>query len=445
MTELRPYQQEAIAKVRASMRAGHKRVVLVLATGAGKTKCASDIVRQAIDRGSRVLWMAHRTELVDQAATTLHKLGLSVGVLASSSVWPVDLEAPVQVASIQTLVARDVVRPPAQLIIWDEAHHCAEAAEQWSSLLQAYPEAHVLGLTATPERGDGTGLAPMFTDLVVGASVRQLTEMGHLVPCEVVRPSTWLKAKRMEGNPLAQEPLAAYLEHASGRQGFLFARTVEEAKRYAVEFTSSGIRAECIHAGTPAEVRAAALDGFREGTIRMLSNVYVMTEGTDLPMASACILARGAGTAGMFLQMVGRVLRPAPRKKDALLVDLQGVSHVWGMPEDERLFKLDGKAILKAGAVCRVCGQLIAGYPCACGYAPELGDGGGGGSDITGDKLEKFARMIAQSPEQRRQTFERWIAAARLKGHKLRSVGYKWKAVYGTEVGLEPWFRGWPT
>ena len=444
VSQLRPYQLAAIDKVRASMRAGHMRVCLTVPTGGGKTIIGADIVRSAIGRGSRVVWLAHRTELVDQACATLHRMGLEIGALAASSVWPVNMTAPVQVASIQTLVARDTVRPAADLIVWDECHHAGEAAEEWVKLLDAYPKARVLGLTATPERGDGTGLAPIFSDLVVGVSVRQLTTDGHLVPCEVVRPDTWLRAGKQAGNPLAQEPLAAYLEHAPGRQGFLFARSVEEAQRYAAEFTASGIRTVAIHAGTPAEARAAALVGFRDGTVRMLSNVYVMTEGTDLPMASVCILARGAGTAGAFLQMVGRILRPAPRKTGALLIDLQGISHVHGMPEDERLFRLEGKAILKAGTVCRVCGQPIISYPCACGYEPELRESEGGGTEITGDKLAKFSRMIQQGPEQRRQTFERWLSAAKLKGHKPRSVGYKWRGVYGTPIEQEPWWRGWP-
>ena len=441
----RDYQLAARRGVYASWRAGHLRVVLVVPTGGGKTFIASLVVLDAVAKSHRVLWLVHRVELADQACATLAKAGLEVGCLCATSVWPVNRNAPVQVATVQTLLARPDVRPDAELIVVDECHHMGEGAEEWVKLLAAYPNARVLGLTATPERGDGTGLAPLFTDLVVGVSVRELTGSGHLVPCEVVRPDTWLKAKRATGNPLAQEPLAAYLEHASGRQGFLFARSVDEAQRYADEFTRSGVRTACVHAGTGADDRAAALAGFRDGTVRMLSNVYVMTEGVDLPQASVCLLARGAGTAGTFLQMVGRVLWPSPRKTSALLLDLQGVSHVWGMVEDERMFRLDGRGILKAGSVCRVCGQPLAAYPCeSCGFAPELGDTLGAQSEITGDKLAKFARMIAQASAASR-AFDRWVAAARLKGHKIRSVGYRWKGVYGTPVEQEPWWGGWPT
>ena len=446
--ELRPYQLAAIDAVRASMRRGHSRVVLVVPTGGGKTVIGAEIVRSAVAKGKRAVWLAHRTELVDQAVATLVRLGLDVGALSATSVFPVKLDAMVQVASIQTLVAREAVRPPADLIVWDECHHAGESAEEWVKLLDAYPMVHVLGMTATPERGDGTGLAPIFTDLVVGVTVRKLTTDGFLVPCEVVRPNSWLKANRATGNPLAQDPLAAYLEHAHGQQGFLFARTVEEATEYARAFTASGVRSVCIHAGTTADERAIALTAFRDGHVRILCNVYVFTEGTDLPMAQVCILARGASTAGTFLQMVGRVLRPSSRKKSATLIDLQGVSHIHGMPEDERLYRLTGKAICVAEAVCKVCGSLLDGgaYPCAeCGFAPEAGDREGGGTEITHDPLAKFARKIAEGPEQRRETFGRWVAAARAKGHKIRSVGYKWKFVYGAAVESEPWWAGWPS
>ena len=439
--ELRKYQADAIDLVRASMRRGHTRVVLVIPTGGGKTVIASEIARRAIAKGSRVVWLAHRTELVGQAARTLSALGLHVGLVAASI--KADPAAPVQVASIQTLVARETVRPQANLIVADECHHLAEASETWVRVLDAYPKVHVLGLTATPERGDGTGLAPIFTDLVVGVTVRQLTMTGHLVPCEIVRPDRWLKIRGRTGNPLAQPPLDAYREHAEGRQGILFATTVEEAQAYAEDFSAAGIRSVCVHAQTPADERAQAIALFRDGVVRVLTNVYVFTEGTDLPMASVCLLARGAGHAGGLLQMVGRVLRPAPGKKSALLIDLQGVTHLHGVPEDERLYRLTGKAMAVAGQVCLKCGAPIDSYPCmACGYAPQAQDLSS--TEILNEPLQKFARKIAESPQQRRETFHRWVAAARAKGYNIRSVGHKWKGVYGSTVESEPWWTRWP-
>jgi DNA repair protein RadD len=439
----RPYQYEAIENVRKAMRRGHARVVLVMPTGSGKTITGAEVVRSAIQRGKRVIWLAHRTELIDQACATLQRLGLDVGAISPSSAWPAKRSAAIQVASIQTLVARGTVRPPADLIVWDECHHCGESAEEWVALLDAYPMVHVLGLTATPERGDGTGLGPIFGEIVVGITVRQLIAMHDadpsvgLVPCDVIRPDSWLKAGRQSGNPLAQSPLDAYREHACRMQGFLFAPTVSEAEEYARQFSAVGIPSVCVHAKTADDQRSAAIAMFRTGRVKMLMNVFVFTEGTDLPMAQVCILARGAGTAGGFLQMVGRVLRPAPGKSSALLLDLQGVSHVHGMPEDERLYRLTGKAIVRAGQVCKVCSSPMESYPCPqCGYAPEpdLEGNDRGATEITGDPLVKFARKIAEGPEQRWETLVRWLRAAKFRGHKASSVRYKWRHVYQAEV-----------
>ena len=294
----------------------------------------------------------------------------------------------------------------------------------------------IVGLTATPERGDGAGLAPLFNGLVVGASVGELVSAGHLVSCDVLRPTRVLK-----NGQIAQDPLAAYREHgqdgARPRQAILFARTVEEAEGYAASFSSAGFRAECITAMTRPDVREMALEAFRRGLVRVICNVYVLTEGTDLPNAEVCILARGAGTAGIFVQMVGRVLRPHPGKREALLLDLRGVTHVHGRPEDERSYALEGRGITVAAAsVCAVCSApLGGGYPCAeCGYTPTQTEAAK--TEVTGDPLVKFARMREQGDDERARVLRRWVKNALDKGHKPTSVRYKWRAVYGEDLSM---------
>ena len=444
--KLRAYQSELIRLAYADMRAGRTRVVLVGPTGSGKTCIGSEVVRQGVERGRSVIWLVHRRELVDQTCAEISELGLEVGAIAASSAWPVRPGAPVQVASVQTLASRESIRPPAHLLVWDECHHAGEAAAEWIKVLDAYPGIPMLGLTATAERGDGTGLAPIFTGIVqIPALSRQLIAEGHLVQCEVDRPSSWLKSRRQAGNPLAQDPVDRYLEIGGGRPGFLFARSVDESEAYAARLRERGVNAVSVSDRTSADERAAAIAGFRAGSVQMLCNVYVFTEGTNLTRASCCVLACHPSTAGGFLQRVGRVLRPHAGKRDALLIDCGGVSHVWGMPEDERLWRLEGKACVRLGAKCGVCGQPIEDYPCPnCGYAPEPEERDGGESEILNEPMAKFARKIAEGPQQREQTFDCWVAAARLKGWKLRSVGHKWRAVYGTPIEQEPWWRGWP-
>jgi superfamily II DNA or RNA helicase len=176
---LRDYQLEAIERVRMLMWQGARRVVLVMPTGSGKTKTCSEIVRRAVAGGRRALWLAHRSELIDQAADALTAEGLTVGAICATASTPPNPFAPVQVASPQTLRNREL--PPADIIVADEAHHFAEAAESWAALLARYPEALVVGPTATPERGDGCGLEGSFDAIAVGATIDQLTADGYLL------------------------------------------------------------------------------------------------------------------------------------------------------------------------------------------------------------------------------------------------------------------------
>jgi superfamily II DNA or RNA helicase len=428
---LRDYQDAAIDRVREQMHQGRRRVVLVMPTGAGKTRTCAEIVRRAVDGGRRALWLGHRSELVDQACETLTRLGLTVGAMCATAATPPNPFAPTQVASVQTLLARNA-RPPADVIIADEAHHFAAASEEWSALLRAYPDALVIGATATPERGDGCGLEGTFDALVTGATVNQLTGLGHLVPCEIMRP-----AKPLAPGELAQNPVDAYVEHAQGRLAIVFARSVKLAEDYTAEFRMRGIEARVLTAETPWAERRLVIEAFRRGAIRVLVNVFVLTEGFDAPETSCCILARGAGSAGMFLQMVGRILRPAPGKTDAVLLDLRGVSHDHGRPEDDREYSLDGKGIrLKdPNSYCPVCGApKERGESCAsCGYVPS-GEDAQKPDKIVGEPLVKFAAKRAENDDQRFETLVRWMRDAKRKGYKPGYVRAKWKAVYG--IGL---------
>lgn len=430
MNALWPHQTRGIDLCRESYARGNRRIVLQLPTGAGKTRCAVEVISRAVERGKRVPFLAHRTELIAQCYKTMRAAGLHVGAISAKLPELADASAPVQVASLQTLLARGS-RPPADLIVIDECHHISEGAEYWSSILDAYAGVRVLGLTATPERSDGMGLAPIFEDLIQVIGVRELTEFGTLVPCEVIRPSMYLKQKGVTGNVLAIDPVEAYFKHVDGQQGFVFGATVPECQDYARRLEERGIIARCVHAKTPSDERAAILDGFLAGRVRVLTNVFVFTEGTDLPMASACILARGCGTAGLFLQMVGRVLRAANGKRGATLVDLPGITHIHGMPEDDRVWQLEGRACIRSCMKCRVCSRPLVEYPCVCGA--EAPDGSGGADEqaiIANVPLEKYARMIAQGPQQRYETLERWLRIAATKKQNPRAVVHKWKAVY---------------
>lgn len=326
MIELRPYQQRAIADVRAAYRRT-KRVLLVAPTGFGKTATASALITWAVAKGRRVVFAVHRREIVRDTLRRLEGAGVPCGLVMAGERAS---DAPVQVCSVQTLVAR-AAAPPADLIVWDEAHHCA--ADTYREIAAQYPRAWHLGLTATPERADGVGLRDAFDELVVGATVRELQEQGYLAECDVIAPDTRRDA-------LAMEPTAAWEKYAEGRPTVVFHRTVEESLRFA-----RGLGSLCAHIdGSMGRAhRDAQLDSFARGRVQVLSNVYVLTEGWDAPRAKVCILARGCGSPGTYLQMVGRVLRRAGDER-ALVVDLAGVTHEHGLPDEDREYSLDGIA-----------------------------------------------------------------------------------------------------
>lgn len=432
---LRAYQIDAIERVRALMWAGMRRVVLVMPTGAGKTLTCGELARRVVVDRRRVLWLAHRSELVDQACDALTRLGLQVGAQCSTATAPPNPFARVQVASVQTLLARGE-RPPADLIVADEAHHFAAAAEQWAALLSAYPNALIVGPTATPERGDGCGMSGCFDGLVVGATVGDLTRDGYLVPCELLRPD-----KPLAPGQLARDPVDAYLEHGSARPAVVFARSVPLAEQYAAGFQAAGISARALSNETPWGERRDAIAAFRRGELQVLTNCYVLTEGFDAPELSCVVVARGCGSAGMYLQMVGRALRPAAGKSDALVLDLRGVSHEHGLPSDERTYDLDGRGIrLKdPNSYCPVCGAAKEpGEACAsCGYVPS-GEDTAKPDKITGDKLRPYHRLRQTDDDVKRaERLARWIADARRRGYRDGWWRAKFAAVYGTGPSAE--------
>lgn len=244
-------------------------------------------------------------------------------------------------------------------------HNCHHvAARTWASIAAHYADAHLLGMTATPQRGDGKALGDIFDDLVVGSTIRDLIALGHLVPCRA-----WAPSDVLESGELALSPAEAYAQHGRGERAVIFCSTVEQAGETADELTASGVPCAVVH-GTMRD-RATTLARFRTGELRAIANVHVLTEGWDDPGVSVCILARKFGHAGTFLQAVGRVLRPAPGKTHASLVDLCGSVLQHGTPDAERAYSLDGKAIAavdrEAIRQCSTCGAVFLAADVAAG------------------------------------------------------------------------------
>lgn len=355
----RDYQNRAHRRVRECW-AEHRSVCLVSPTGSGKTAMGSMHVTDTVRAGGRVLWLAHTRELIRQACDRLQGAPICPGMLP-------DPTNPVQVATVQTLLARDL-RPPADLLVLDEGHHYAETAAEFSRVRKHYGQARILGLTATPERQDGSPLGDVFSSMVVAASYSELLNAGHLAECVVYAPpsdhaeSGW-----------AMDPIAAYERYAEGSQALVFLDRVQRCREWAARFVDAGVSAHVIEANTPSDERDEALARYASGRCRVLLNVACLTEGVDLPSARTVILGRCPSHPSLYLQIVGRVLRPHPDKPHALLIDLVDATSTHGYPTEDREYSLTGEAIQRSKtasiSTCLTCGAV---YPAAA-KCPQCG------------------------------------------------------------------------
>jgi superfamily II DNA or RNA helicase len=431
---LRDYQERALVACRRAYRGGAKGVVLVMPTGTGKTRTGVGAIARHL--GTRippahVVWIAHRQELCEQAWDALADAGIPARVVGDGVGRFGDDEGDVTVAMIQTLVAREL-RPEASFVVYDEVHHAAAA--EYRDVVAHYEKLGVprLGLTATPERGDGRGLGRAGWDAIItGISVAEATERGYLVPCEIERP-----ARRLRARTVAQRPVDAWLEYARGRRTIVFAPNLESASQFVAEFAALGIAADLVWGTMPAARRVSVLEGHRGGLFPVLVNVGVLTEGYDDPAVSCVILARGCGSAGLYLQMVGRGLRPAPGKTDCVVIDLLGTSHDHGLPDDPRFYSLDGKGIRRTQTddlrFCQLCGCPLDAGVSEC---PECGREVQGSSyvpDVVHAPLVRYARKRSEGAVERAATLARWLRDARNEGHKPGRAMMKYKGVYGS-------------
>jgi DNA repair protein RadD len=356
---LRPYQLELVNRVREAYR-GTRSVLMQLPTGGGKTATAAELISLSVAKGKRVVFAAHLDALLDDTSDRLTEAGIAHGIVQADR--PTDATAPVQVCSLATLHHRGEA-PPADLVILDECRRAAAAGVR--GVLDRYPKARLLGLDATPERGDGQPLGDTFERMVCGPSVAWLTTAGHLVPAGVLSPPS-----PTEGG-LAMDPVEAYAKHAPGSRALIFCTTVAEAEDVARRLPVS---AQTVLGETPRDIRRAVRERVTLGELRVLVGCSAFLEGFDLPAIEAVILARAFGTCSSFLQGVGRGLRPSPAtgKRECLVVDLTGAAVLHGLPADERVWSLTGAAVQRSASAlvplarCLACFAVFHAGPARC-------------------------------------------------------------------------------
>ena len=353
MLTLRPYQETLINDARISLRE-HRRIILQAPTGAGKTAITVFMMSRAAEQGKKAMFIVHQNELLSQTSRALWKQKLEHGMIASGKVIS---RLPVQVASVQTLVNRLplVIKP--DLIIIDEAHR--SAASTYQKVLEYYPDAMVIGLTATPQRTDGKGLDDLFNAIVTGPTIKQLMDAGYLSKYEIFAPAIaadFSTVKTTAGDynkgdlesaldkpTITGDAVRHYKQLTPGKRCVVMCATIKHAEHVAERYNDAGVPAACIDGSMTNAEREKVLQQFAAGELLVITNVQLLIEGVDIPSIEVVQWLRPTKSLIVYLQGIGRGLRPAQGKDKLVILD-----HVenWlrhGLPCDERQWSLDGK------------------------------------------------------------------------------------------------------
>jgi superfamily II DNA or RNA helicase len=359
MLESRPYQDEALQAIEKEWSNGIQRTAVVLPTGMGKTVVFARLIKDLSHLG-RALVLVHRDELARSAMQKIHSVApeLKIGMVKAERN---DVDADVIIGSVQTLARkarREQIHNVAMIIV-DEAHHAAartyvEILEHFGSfgLVEGEPSegdfqytgwTPTVGFSATLARDDHRGLGKIWQSVAYQKSILYGIGKGYLADVkakQIVLDDLDLGDVKVSRGDYQEDDLGrallginagpkiaeAWLDHAGKRQGFLFTPNVATAHQFASDFERAGIPNAVITGATPVERRLEHYSDFQLGKIQALVNCMVLTEGFDMPQAEVACIARATRSRNLYVQMAGRVLRPWPGKRDALLLDVVGVT-----------------------------------------------------------------------------------------------------------------------
>ena len=377
--KLRDYQQAAKDDIYREWNSGKRYPLAVLPTGAGKTVLFASVIHDHAQRPTCAI--AHRKELVSQISLALAREGVIHGIIGPQSTVKdicrlharevgtvmFDPNSPCKVAGIDTLVRRyDELKSWAdQVHLWvtDEAHHLLKG-NKWGKGVEMFRNARGLGVTATPIRADGKGLAAwndgIFDSLIVGPSMRELINRGFLTDYRIFAPPSDLDVstvsigadgdykkpqlkKAVKESHIVGDVVDHYIRIANGKLGITFATDVETATEIAAQYRAKGVTAEVVDAKTPLKVRTEILERFKNRQILQLVNVDLFGEGFDLPAVEVVSFARPTMSFGLYVQQFGRSLRIMPGKTEALIIDHVGNVVKHGLPDKERIWSLEGR------------------------------------------------------------------------------------------------------
>ena len=351
--KLRPYQEDLIDKTRQALRR-NKRVLMQAPTGAGKTAITVYMMSRAAEAGKTSVMAVHQNELLTQTSKALWAGKLEHGMIASGRTRSY---MAAQVASVQTWVRRMDQYSEPDLIIIDECHR--SAASTYQKILEEYPNAMVIGLTATPSRTDGKGLDGTYQELVQGPTIRQLIDAGYLCDYEIFAPPSPLDLsdvktkmgdfdkKQLEHEvdkpTITGDAVATYKKHANGKRAAVMCVSIRHAEHVMESYNAAGIPAEMLEGKMTNKEREAVINRLRSGETLVVTAVNLLIEGLDVPSLEVIQWLRPTQSLIVFMQGNGRGFRVSDGKEKLIILDQVGNWKRHGLPDDDREWTLEGR------------------------------------------------------------------------------------------------------
>ncbi len=454
---LRPYQSKLIEDTAEAARQ-HKRVLVQLPTGGGKSIIFAELIRRAKEKGRDTLFLVHRRELIYQAAAHLERVGVQAGIImAGEPYYP----AQVQLASRDTLSRRlgrmDLGR--FGLVVYDEVHHAPSKTSM--QILSRINGAHVIGFTATPIRKGGQLLGDVFDAMVCGPTIPELQSQGFLCGTEYMSlPPPDLSEVETSGGDYTEKGLqekavpqliGGVVDHYmsyGGKKGIIFSCGQKHSHYLREDFARHGREAIVIDSRTKKDERESLEASYRASGEGILINCGIFTEGYDVPDCDTLVLARPMKSLCLYLQMAGRGLRPGPGKR-LLIIDHGANVYRHGFVEDAREWSLEKSKPkdmieqeqserIKRYAACPECGSMIMGKVChTCGH------------EVTNFEIARNVRelkncglrLVEKKIKARKAptaTLAHWNAITlycALKGWRIGTAAHRFKARFG----ILPW------
>ena len=441
MMQLRPYQAEAKDAILQEWSMGHQRTLLVLPTGCGKTVVFAKVAEEQVSKGGRVLIMAHRGELLTQAADKLKAATGLDSVLEKAESTCLGSTVPVTIGSVQSLaqVSR-LARFPEDYftdIIVDEAHHCL--SDSYRRILDHFPNANVLGVTATPDRGDMKNLGEFFDSRAYEYTMTRAIREKYLSPVKAMLIPLELDIQTVGvsgGDFKAEEighALGPYLEriaqemvhYCKDRKTVVFLPLIATSQKFCELLNAYGMRAAEVNGNSPD--REQILRDFEDGHYDVLCNSMLLTEGWDCPSVDCVVVLRPTKLRGLYQQMVGRGMRLYPGKENLLLLDFLWMTQRHDLCRPSALISKDEAMAKKIDARITEDGiDLI--------EAEELAE-----KDILAEREAALAKQLAEMRNRKRQLVDPLQYAISIAAEDL--VGYvptfAWEMAPPSEKQLE--------